>query len=213
MKQVEIVLNLFTIVNEEVKVLLIRKQTEPYKGYWMLPRVKASNDASLKDSSKLMLEKLNFETVNIYENNTMCDFEREPGFNIINVLFVGFLDSVRVELNKEETSFEKEWFSINKLPKMAYNHFEIVNKNIDFLREKIKRASILNLFFPSDFSLPELQRVYETLLNIEIDRRNFRKKFLHYNLLEETGMKNEDTNGRPSKLYMFKENYEDVSLF
>lgn len=179
----------------------------------MLPRVKASNDSTLEDSSKLMLSKLNFETVNVYQNNSICDFEREPGFNIINILFVGFVDSVRVELNKEETSFEREWFSINKLPKMAYNHLEIVNQNTDFLREKLKKASILNLFFPSDFSLPELQRVYESLLNIEIDRRNFRKKFIHYKLLEETGMKNEDTNGRPSKLYMFKEDYEDVNLF
>ena len=195
-------MNIFTIDEEEVKVLLIKKQTDPYKGYWMIPKTLASNEQTVDQTAAEVLHKLSVKDTKLYQYHTISDLERVPGLNILNLSYVGFIDVVRVKISDDESPFEKEWFSVNKLPKMAYNHQLIVFDNLEFLKEKLKKASVLNLFFPSDFSLPELQRVYEKLYGIQIDRRNFRKKFINHDLIEETNLKNEDTRGRQSKLYM-----------
>ena len=78
---------------------------------------------------------------------------------------------------------------------------------------KIVNTNILKSLFPSDFTLPELQNVYESILNRTLDRRNFRKKFINLGLIEDTGYKNEGYNGRPAKLYRFKENIKERDLF
>ena len=71
----------------------------------------------------------------------------------------------------------------------------------------------LKKLFPSDFTLPEIQKIYEQLMNCELDRRNFRKKFIKADLIEETGDKVTGMNGRPAILYRFKEDIEDKLLF
>jgi 8-oxo-dGTP diphosphatase len=71
----------------------------------------------------------------------------------------------------------------------------------------------LQQIFPSDFTLPEIQRIYEQVLTKELDRRNFRKKFLKLDLIEETGDKAPTATGRPAKLYRFKQDIENVILF
>ncbi len=212
MKQVDVLVNIFTIENEEVKILLIKKQTEPYKGYWMIPKTNANNDEDIKKTARNVLSKLGLK-IPLYQNSVISDLERMPGLNILSISYVGFADAIMIKLKNEESPYEIGWFDVEKLPKLAYNNHEIINDNIEFLKEKLKKASVLNIFFPSDFSLPEIQRIYEKLYHIKFDRRNFRKKFLYYDLIEELEQKNEDNLGRPSNLYMFKEEYEDIDLF
>ena len=74
-------------------------------------------------------------------------------------------------------------------------------------------SNILKILFPSDFTLPELQRLYEQILGKKLDRRNFRKKFINLGLIEDTGDKNEGAAGRPAKLYRLKEQIEERNLF
>ena len=212
MKQVEVLVNIFTIENEEIKVLLMKKQTEPFKGYWLLPKTNANDEETLDDTAKNILLQLGLENTNLYQYQVMSDFSRAESGHFLSVSYVGFLDIIQVKINESETRYEKAWFSIDKLPKMAYNHADIINTNVNFLREKLKKTRVLQMFYPSDFSLPELQRVYEKLYDIKIDRRNFRKKFLQNDLLEETGEYSEDSKGRPAKLYMFKANIPDIEI-
>ena len=96
---------------------------------------------------------------------------------------------------------------------MAYDHADILHENIEFLRKKIVSSNVLKSLFPSDFTLPELQHAYEQILNKKFDRRNFRKKFINLGLIEDTGDKNVGGNGRPAKLYSFKEVIEERNLF
>ena len=81
------------------------------------------------------------------------------------------------------------------------------------LKRKIVNINILKILFPSDFTLPEIQKVYEQILGKTFDRRNFRKKFIALDLLEDTNEKNIGFNGRPAKLYRFKDNIKQVDLF
>ena len=92
-------------------------------------------------------------------------------------------------------------------------HEMILNKNIKYLYSKIINSNILKILFPSDFTLPELQKVYEQVLDKPLDRRNFRKKFIALDLVEDTLEKNTGFNGRPAKLYRFKDDIKERNLF
>ena len=78
---------------------------------------------------------------------------------------------------------------------------------------RIINSNILKILFPSDFALPELQKIYESVLNIKIDRRNFRKKLINLGYIIPTGELNEGYTGRPAKLYRFNEEKEERNLF
>lgn len=212
---VEIMLSLFTIDKGVVKTLLIRKKDEPYKGYWTVPSYNAKKDELiLKTVASICADKCGLTDVLFEQYYTFSDLNKIDGNHVINIGHIGLIDSKTVEIKEcDLESIEKCWFDIKAIPKMAYNHEEILDKAIDFLREKLTNSNILKSFFPSDFTLPELQKVYELILGRELDRRNFRKKFLTFDLIEDTGYKNEGFNGRPAKLYRFKENILERDLF
>ena len=112
-----------------------------------------------------------------------------------------------------ETKFEYSWFTIDKLPKIGYDHSKVVDVALSQLKNKLNQSQTLQQIFPSDFTLPEIQKIYEQVLTKELDRRNFRKKFLNLDLIEETGEKAPSITGRPAKLYRFKKNIDNVILF
>ena len=101
---------------------------------------------------------------------------------------------------------------INELPKLAYDNDKVINKAIEELKTKIVNTNIHKLLLPSDFTLPELQKILQNLLNVELDRRNFRKKLLELDLIEETGDINDGGAGRPAKLYRFRDNIRNINI-
>ncbi len=212
---VESLISIFTIEKGEVKILLFRKKTEPYKGYWMLPGSILGSDETLKENiENYVLENCGFSNLHFEQCYVFSDVNRIMGNRVIATTCVGLIDSKSVELKQEiPESIESEWFSISVIPKTAYDHEVIITKAIDYLRSRIVNSNILRILFPSDFTLPELQKVYEQILGKELDRRNFRKKFINLGLIEDTGYKNVGYTGRPAKLYRFKEEIEERDLF
>lgn len=208
----EALASIFTIVDGEFKILLIRKKTEPYKGYWVLPNDVIEKDTTLEETieecvvTKLGLKNLEYEQCKVFSR-----IDRNPTKRIIGISFVSIVDSRTT--NEIELSESLDWFDVDKLPKIGYDHSEIIDASIDLIKNKMKRSTTLKKMFPSDFTLPEIQRMYEQVLGYELDRRNFRKKFIKADLIEETGDKNIAVNGRPAKLYQFKEEIEDKLLF
>lgn len=212
---IEVNLNIFTIDKGEVKILLIRKKEDPYKGYWVLPTSNLFNDEEINVTiGNIFCEKCGLPNIIFEQFHSFSDFNKIPEKHLINIGYIGLIDSTTKEIKEEIIEgVEKSWFSIKTIPKMAFNHELIAKRAIEYLRSKLINSNILKSFFPSDFTLPELQKVYEQILGRELDRRNFRKKFLTFGLIEDTGYKNEGFNGRPAKLYRFKENTIDINLF
>lgn len=211
----ETLISIFTIDKGELKVLLMRKKTEPYKGYWILPGNILKNDETLEDNvTDAVLDKTGLLNVYIEQCYTFSDLDRDPDGRVIATSFIGLVDSKSVEIKREERpDFETAWFSIDELPKLGYDHENIIKRTIDYLKKKIINSNVLKGLFPSDFTLPELQHVYEQILGRELDRRNFRKKFISLDLIEDTLEKNVGFNGRPAKLYRFKEEIKELNLF
>ena len=211
----ETLISIFTIDKGDLKVLLLRKKTEPYKGYWILPGNILRNDETLEDNiTDAVLDKTGRLSVYIEQCYTFSNIDRDPDGRVIATSFIGLVDSKSVEIKREERpEYETAWFSIEELPKLGYDHENIIARNIDYLKKKIVNSNVLKSLFPSDFTLPELQHVYEQILGKELDRRNFRKKFIGLDLIEDTLEKNTGFNGRPAKLYRFKDEIKEINLF
>lgn len=207
--------SIFTIDKGEVKVLLIRKRSEPYKGYWILPGGIISNEETIEENIKNSIdEKLGLKDLYLEQTLVCSDIKRDPDSRIIAIVYLGLIDNVSsLFKRKDRSEIETAWFNINDIPKMAYDHATILNQNIERLRKKIVNSNILKILFPSDFTLPELQHAYEQILNRTLDRRNFRKKFISLGMIEDTGDTNVGGNGRPAKLYCFKEEMKERNLF
>ena len=211
----ETLIGIFTIEKADIKVLLFRKKTEPYKGYWILPGSIVRNDETLEDNiTDAVLDKTGLLNVYIEQCYTFSNLDRAPEARIIATSFIGLVDSKSVEIKREERpEYETAWFSINELPKLGYDHENILARNIEYLKKRLINVNTLKSLFPSDFTLPELQSVYEQIYGREIDRRNFRKKIDALNLIEDTLEKNTGGHGRPAKLYRFKEDIKDINLY
>lgn len=215
--QTEIVLNIFTIADGDLKILLSRKKGEPYKGYWMLPSRIVGASESLEDAIKMSTEEtalLPYDSFISKRQGRVFDaLLRKVDRRVFGVSYNCVIDSRVVEEKQAEHSLEElDWFSVSTLPKLAFDHQNVIDAALDLLKEDILFHRGLQELFPSDFTLPELQRVYEMITRKNCDRRNFRKKFIEQGLLEDTGYKTTGTTGRPAKLYRFTEEIEKLEV-
>ncbi len=210
---IESLVSIFTIENGEVKIFLIRKQAEPYKGYWILPSDIITIKETLEENvNNLIEDKLGIKNMYIEQCHIFSNPNRDKDERIVACSFIGLTDNVSVKLHKKE-DVVGAWFPINSIPKLGYDHSVIAEESIRFLRQRIVNSNLLKILLPSDFTLPELQKAYEKILNKQLDRRNFRKKFVNFDLIEDTSQKTSGNNGRPAKLYRFKEDMREINLY
>lgn len=211
----ETLIGIFTVDKGKIKILLMHKKTEPYKGYWVLPGSLLSNNETLEDNiTDVVCDTLGLPTMYIEQCYTFSNLNRDPDNRVVATAFIGLIDNITLVLKKQERDeIELAWFEINSIPKTGYDHDKIINKLVEYLKKRMINSNILKILFPSDFTLPELQRVYEQVLNAEIDRRNFRKKLVNLGYVIDTGDVNEGYMGRPAKLYRFNDELEERNLF
>lgn len=211
----ETLIGIFTVDKGKIKILLMHKKTEPYKGYWVLPGSLLSNNETLEDNiTDVVCDTLGLPTMYIEQCYTFSNLNRDPDNRVVATAFIGLIDNITLVLKKQEReNIELAWFEINSIPKTGYDHDKIINKLVEYLKKRMINSNILKILFPSDFTLPELQRVYEQVLNTEIDRRNFRKKLVNLGYVIDTGDVNEGYMGRPAKLYRFNDELEERNLF
>ena len=208
-------INIFAVDGGNLKILLQKKLREPYKGYWELPGMFLKKDETLEDNiNDLLLETIGTKDIYVEQNYTFSSIDRFPNERVLATSYIGLIDIRKVTQKKESSEKELiEWFDIKELPKIAFDHKEIIDKAREKLKSKLTNTTVLKKLFPSEFTLPELQNTFESIMNIKLDRRNFRKKFITLGLIEETGYNNIGGSGRPAKLYRFKENIKETNLF
>lgn len=174
---------IFAVDDGVIKVLLIKKEEEPYKGKWMLLGGSVYNtedtDTALKREIK---EKIDLDYTYIEQFYTFSSPERSQDLRMVAVSYIGLTDVNKVKQLDSENEYE--FFRIDKLPKLAYDHQEILLKGIEALKYRMMKSTIASYFMPDEFTLPELQKVYECILGEELDRRNFRRKMLSLNIIE-----------------------------
>ena len=126
---------------------------------------------------------------------------------MIAISYMGVSDARIIEKFKTSSkASDADWFEIDRVPELAYDHKEILNDAIETLKKEIFASNIMRKLYPDTFTLPELLGTYEKILGIKLDRRNFRKKLLNTNIIEETNETIKQENVKTTKLYRFTNN-------
>jgi len=188
----------------KLKVLLKKREKEPYYGYWVLPGEFIDSNITEEESTKQIFNALvPFDYTYTFQGETFSDLNRYEGRRVIALTNIVITDKQLIDLKKEKENIE--WFDVDELPKLGFDHGKIIEKISTELKYKIacNYHDILIYLFPSDFTLSELQTFYESMVGEEIDRRNFKKKITTLNLITDTGVKDTLSGGRPSTLYKF----------
>ena len=203
---IHLISSIFTVDKGVVKVLLIRRNNEPYKDKWALVGGALYNNETVLDGMKREIkEKTGINDIELYYSNIYSRVDRSPIMRMVGLSYVGFLDIEKVNLLKEtDKTNDSDWFPINNIPELAYDHNEILNDSILKLRELIYDSDILKSLFPNTLTLPELQSVYETILDHKIDRRNFRKKLINDGVIVDINNEKNYIGKKPAKLYKFR---------
>lgn len=203
---IHLISSIFTVDKGIVKVLLIRRNNEPYKDKWALVGGALYNNETVVDGMKREIkEKTGINDIELYYSNVYSRVDRSPIMRMVGLSYVGFLDIEKVNLLKEtDKTNDSDWFPINNIPELAYDHNEILNDSILKLRELIYDSDILKSLFPNTLTLPELQSVYETILDKKIDRRNFRKKLINDGVIVDINNEKNYIGKKPAKLYKFR---------
>jgi len=193
---------IFTIRDKQLKLLLIMRGGEPFKGRWALPGGFVKMDEDLEAGARRELaEETGVEDVYLEQLFTFGAVNRDPRERVITVAYYALIPSHQLVLKAASDAEAVGWFSMDELPDLAFDHQEIVAMAHQRLVAKLDYSTIALQFMPKTFSLAELQEVFEIILREQMDRRNFRKWILALEQIEETGEERREGAHRPAKLY------------
>lgn len=212
---IHVITTLFTVEQGITKVLLIKRKNEPFLGDWVLTGGALFNNEDLETGALRELEeKTGITGVDIKQFKAFGKVDRSPIMRMVAVGFFGIIDSKRVNVLREtENTSNADWFPIDKIPPLGFDHEEILHEALIELRKQIVKSNILKSLFPDGVTMPELQKTYEAILNEKFDRRNFRKKMLNLDLIEDTNKSDKFEGNKPAKVYKFKDVIEDKDIF
>ena len=195
----------FTVSDDSLKVMLVKRAEAPYSGYWSLPGGFLKIGESLEEAAlRVLKEKTGVEDVYIEQLYTFGDPSRDPRARVITVAYFALIPWKHLSQPESQKIADITWHPADQLPRLAFDHKKIAEYAVHRLRTKVSYSNIVYGLMPKQFRLSELQRMYEVIINDKLDKRNFRKRMLATKLLQETGKK--DINGahRPARLYQFK---------
>ena len=197
---------LFAFQNDELTVLLIRRTHDPFAGKWALPGGFVGEEEDLYDAAlRELKEETNVSNVYLEQLYTFGEPYRDPRAHVITVAYFALLsadEAAQQMIHSGSDAGEARWWSIYSLPELAFDHDRILEYALQRLRWKLEWTALGFLLLPKEFTLSELQKVYETVLSEPLDKRNFRRKILSAGVLEETGNIRAGDH-RPAKLYRF----------
>ena len=197
---------IFTIQNEELKMLLARRKHWPYKNRWAIPGGFVKIKESLDDAAKRELyEETNVKDVYLEQLYAFGDPKRDPRTRVITIAYYALVSSDELRIMADTDVKEVKWFTVKTLPRLAFDHQKIVDFALSRLRSRILSSTLSFQFLPESFTLTELQKVYEIVLDKKLDKRNFRRKLLSLDVVEETKDMKLEGRHRPARLFRFKE--------
>lgn len=199
---------IFTLREDDLQVLLVRRGEPPFKGSWAIPGGFANRDESLEQAAARELEEeTGLSGLYLEQLYTFGQPGRDPRGWVISVAYFALVPAKDVRLRAGDDAAEAAWHSAYGLPELAFDHAEILDYALTRLRYKLEYSTVGFQLLPEVFTLTELQRAYETVLGEKLDKRNFRRKILQADILVETGGARTGE-GRPAKLYRYREDAE-----
>ncbi|MBI1286245.1 MAG: NUDIX domain-containing protein [Flavobacteriales bacterium] len=198
-----------------ISVLLIKRKYEPFQGMWAIPGGFVNEDESLEDAVKReLLEETGISVQYLEQLYTFGKPERDPRRRIVSVAYYCLVKSSEFrKLAAATDAADAQWFSIKELPELAFDHQTILETAVERLRAKVTYQPIGFELLDKKFPFSDLEHLYASVLDRAIDRRNFKKKFMNLQILDELNEKAEQTgSGRPANLYAFNKQHYDRLL-
>lgn len=189
---------------EELRLLLIRRGRPPFEGRWALPGGFVRPHEGLRSAARRELsEETGVADVFLEQLYTFGDPGRDPRGWVVTVAYFALVRRLGLSPRAATDAREAEWFGVGTLPPLAFDHDEIVRMAVERLRAKVRYAPVGFELLPREFTLGQLQRLYEGILGEALDKRNFRRKVLGSGLLEDTGERQQGVAHRAARLYRF----------
>jgi len=196
---------IFTIRDNQLKLLLIRRAYKPYQGKWALPGGFVNMNEDLDAAARRELkEETGVSGVYLEQLYTFGAVKRDPRERVITIAYYALISSDKIQLQAATDAEAVGWFGMDELPKLAFDHVDIVKMAHERLVAKLDYSTLAFQFLPDTFTLHELQKIYEIIYQDELDKRNFRKWILGLGQVEETGHKSKGGAHRPAMLYKTK---------
>ncbi len=194
----------FGFQDNEVKLLLVKRSIDPFKGSWMLPGGIMGEGQTLEESVNNVLFNLTgIQGIHQNQVKIYSDLDRHPIKRVVTVCYYALVKPENHPIIANNYVSDVEWFSIKKLPQLGFDHSKLVADALTELRTNVERNLTFGELLPEKFTLKELQDLFESILGETLDRRNFRKRILQMNLLQPTNEKKVGVKGGP-ELYLIK---------
>jgi 8-oxo-dGTP diphosphatase len=196
---------IFSIKDGALSILLIQMKKPPFEKMWALPGgLLEDNETTIGGAKRILDMQTGVHDVYLEQLKTFDDVDRDPAGRVVSVAHFALLPDPDLELTTTEKYMDVKWWPVKKLPKLAYDHKVIVKEATERLAGKIQYTNIAWSLLPKEFTLTQLQAVYEIVLGKSIDKRNFRKRIDDLHLIQATGKKLHGQAHRPAALYKFK---------
>lgn len=193
---------IFGFEENKLKVLLIQSDLPAYQGKLTLLGDVVGETENLDDAAyRVLKNRTGMTNVFLQQVKTFGAPARHPGGRVITLAYCSLLNVKHHALNIHDNNLD--WYDLSAIKEMAFDHKTILNECYEWLQKMIQENPLGFNLLPEKFSLRELQNLYEAILGVSLDRRNFRKKFATMDLLIDTGEMEQDVSHRPGKLYQF----------
>lgn len=195
---------IFSIEDKKLKVLLLQSKKGPFTGQWVIPGGLVAPKETLEQSvERHMLAKAGLKDVYFEQLYTFGRIDRDPRGRVVAVAYMILLPSNSFKPKTTSAYSEIKWFAAKNLPRLGYDHEEIIQNAVVRLKGKVGYTNIVYGLLPKEFSLSEIQKIYEAILSRALDKRNFRKKILSLGLLKKASGTTRGEAHRPAQLYSF----------
>lgn len=212
---IHVISAIFTVDKGVTKVLLVKRKNEPFKGSWSLVGGALYNDEnSIIGMQREIKEKTGITNIHLEMFDIFSEVNRSPLMRMLAIGYLGIVDSSAIQfISETDKTSSCDWIPIELVGKLAYDHNEILLAAIVVLKLRIQGTDILRNLYPLGFTIPEIQKTYEAILEKTYDRRNFRKKLLSLGIIYDTGIEKKFQGNKPAKVYQFIENINDKTIF
>lgn len=187
-----------------LKVLLIQRGAEPFKGEWALPGDLVYPNEAIDVSAKRILKELTgIENLFMEQTKVYGRVDRHPAGRVITTGYYSLIDIAKYDPHASAWADGVYWVDVDQVPNLAFDHDEILCDALQILRMRVRHQPVGFELLPQKFALADLQALYEAILNQRFDKANFRKKILSMNLLISLKENQKDVPHRPARLYSF----------
>jgi hypothetical protein len=201
---------IFSYDNKELKVLLIKSDLEEFSGLYSLLGDLVRPDEDLEDASyRVLLDRTGMDDVYLEQVHTFGSLGRHPSGRVITTAYYSLIDIKHHKLQLSHNDLH--WHSVNDIKELAFDHKRILDTCLYRLRQQVMDHPVVFNLLPEKFSLRELQDLYQSILDTDLDRRNFRKKIAIKDWLIDLNEMENNVPHRPGKLYSLKKQHQRKS--